>query len=101
MKGTESFGDECVHWVPALQYGHAVSHMKRLKMPYRTISYRARVIFSLKLASHLTSRYSAPLLGSNLSRPLSLHPRQFQVFVAKPSVLALGCAVEFWIPFHL
>lgn len=89
MHRCEGNGDECVHWVPALQHGHAGSDMKRLKMPYRTIFYRARVIFSLKLASNLTSCYSAPLLGSNLSRPLSSHPRQFQVFVAKLSMLAL------------
>lgn len=53
-------------------YGHAGSAMKRLKMPYQTISHRAQVIYSLKQASHLTSRYSAPLLGSNLPLPLSV-----------------------------
>jgi len=41
-------------------------------MAYRNISHRAQVIYSLKQASHLTSRYSAPLLGSNLPLPLSV-----------------------------
>lgn len=53
---------------------------KRLKLPHRTISYRAQVIFSLKQASHLTSCYSAPLLGSNLPLPLSVPETISSVF---------------------
>lgn len=32
-KEQKAFGDECVHWVPALHHRYAGSDMKKLKMP--------------------------------------------------------------------